>query len=65
MKKRDSIILSTAILIATAASFYMIWKKKKEQYEDTPPKDAPQLNIGNPGDQSEFPSAPEEERGLG
>lgn len=65
MKKRDSIILSTAILIAAAAGFYRVWKKRKEQYEDTPPKGAPQLNVSNPGDQSEFPAAPEEEQGLG
>lgn len=33
--------------------------------EERPPQAAPQIRIKNPGDQSEFPSAPESERDLG
>ena len=63
MKKRDSIIVSVALLLAAAAGFYMIWKRS--QKDEEPPKGAPQLDVNNPGDQSEFPIAPEEEIELG
>ena len=33
--------------------------------DEKPPQAAPQIRIKNPGDQSEFPSAPEGERDLG
>lgn len=65
MKKRDLLVLGVAGLVAAAAGLYMALKRKQERQEDTPPKQAPQLHLDNPGDQSEFPAAPHDKRDLG
>jgi hypothetical protein len=55
------------LLCFLAAAFFSY--KKREPITgavtETPPPAAPQIKIENPGDQSEFPSAPEGERDLG
>ena len=61
MKKKNAIILGIGAALALAGSVFMIWKKKQQvDNEEKPPKDAPQLNIENPGTQDEFPSSPTE-----
>lgn len=63
MKNRELFILGVAGLLA-AATIYIV-KRRTGKGEDTPPKAAPQLKIDNPGDQSEFPTAPNNEIELG
>lgn len=63
MKKRDLLVVGAAGLLA-AAGVYLVWNKIRSR-EDKPPKNAPQLDLENPGEQSEFPAAPHEERDLG
>lgn len=57
------------LLCFLAAAFISYQKSKLVAVagttEEKPPQAAPQLKIKNPGDQSEFPSAPEGERDLG
>lgn len=65
MKKKEIIALTVASLIAVATGAYLAQRTRKRAGRNTPPKNAPQLSIKNPGDQSEFPSAPEGERDLG
>ena len=61
MKKKNAIILGIGAALALAGSVFMIWKKRNNTNSDEkPPKDAPQLNIENPGTQDEFPSSPTE-----
>jgi hypothetical protein len=64
MKNKTFLAIAVASLVATTAGILMAIRKKRQQ-NGTPPKAAPQLHISNPGDQSEFPSAPEGERDLG
>jgi hypothetical protein len=45
-----------AAVTAAAAVFFFI--KKASASTEKPPKKAPQLNVENPGDQSEFTTAP-------
>jgi hypothetical protein len=45
-----------AAVTAAAAAFFFI--KKASTSTERPPKKAPQLNVENPGDQSEFTTAP-------
>ena len=56
MKKKNIAMIVTGALVAAAATVYFI-KKKNRNAEGKPPKNAPQLNIENPGDQSEFTTA--------
>lgn len=65
MKKKAVFGIGLAGLLAAAAGIFWAAKKRKAQHENNPPEGAPQLPIQNPGDQSEFPTAPEEERNLG
>jgi hypothetical protein len=66
MRTKDLFALGAAGLAgAIAATLLVGVKKRKNEVKDTPPQAAPQLNIQNPGDQSEFPSAPETDRNLG
>jgi hypothetical protein len=60
MKNKKLILLgATTLAIATAAILYM--KKKEElDYDENPPKRAPQLDIENPGSQHNFPKPPME-----
>lgn len=57
------------LLSFLAAAFISFQKSKLVAVagtaEEKPPQAAPQIKIKNPGDQSEFPSAPEGERDLG
>lgn len=64
MGKKTFAGIGLAGLIGAATALWLV-KKRKQKGESTPPKKAPQVPIDNPGDQSEFPSAPEEERNLG
>jgi LPXTG-motif cell wall-anchored protein len=59
MKKKNMFLIGIGAVLATAAAFFFIRKKKVDAGEKTPGK-APQLDINNPGDQSEFASSPEE-----
>jgi LPXTG-motif cell wall-anchored protein len=59
MKKKNMILPGVAGLLATAAAIFFL-KKKKDEVHEKPPKSAPQLDIENPGDQSEFISSPTE-----
>ena len=65
MKRKMLFGFGLAGLIGAAASLFLAAKKRKDRHQDTPPGRAPQLPLQNPGDQSEFPTAPEEERNLG
>jgi LPXTG-motif cell wall-anchored protein len=61
MKKKNWILVGVGAMAAVAAVFF-IRKNKKDSGNETPPKKAPQLDIENPGTQSEFPVAPGESR---
>lgn len=51
-------------LISFLVAAYLSYRKRLPQIAEQPPKHAPQLNVGSPGDQSEFPkSASESEIG--
>lgn len=65
MAKKTLLVAGIAGLLGAAAGLLIAKKKRKNQPEATPPKAAPQLPIENPGDQSEFPTSPTEERDLG
>jgi hypothetical protein len=65
MKNKDLLVLGIAGFIGAAAGLSIARKKRNSQPGDKPPKGAPQVKISNPGDQSEFPAAPESERDLG
>ena len=61
MKKKNALLLGIGAALALAGSVFMIWKKKRSvDTGEKPPKDAPQLDIENPGTQDEFPSSPTE-----
>ena len=47
-----------AAALAAAAAYFIIWRTNNGK--EKPPRKAPQLHIQNPGEQSEFPSSPEE-----
>ena len=59
MKKKDVLLIGLAAGLATAAAVLFFWKKNKDA-EDKPPKKAPQVPLGNPGDQSEFTTSASE-----
>ncbi len=49
-------------VISFLVAAFLSFKFRPDQFiHETPPKNAPQVPINNPGDQSEFPSSPEEE----
>ena len=62
MKKKNAI---TAIAGAAIAALAAIFFLRRNRREEKPPKGAPQLEIDNPGEQSEFTPAPSGERDLG
>jgi hypothetical protein len=64
MAKKETLGLGMAGLLGAAAGLFIALLTEKRD-ETAPPKSVPQLPIQNPGDQSEFPSAPEGERDLG
>jgi LPXTG-motif cell wall-anchored protein len=59
MKKKNMIIAGIGAIIAAAASVFFL-KKRKNNGEQKPPKKAPQLDLENPGDQSNFPKSASE-----
>ena len=53
-------------LICYAVAAYVSYKLSQDAFlPETPPHNAPQVKIENPGDQSEFPAAPTDESQLG
>lgn len=65
MKKKNILIAGVASLAVIAATAYLVIRKRKEETGEWPPHSAPQLDVNNPGDQSDFPSAPTGEAELG
>jgi LPXTG-motif cell wall-anchored protein len=57
MKKKNILWIGIGVALAAAAAIFFINKKKNDQSEK-PPKKAPQLDLENPGDQSEFITSP-------
>lgn len=53
------------VLSYLAAAFFSYKQKELAALGDIPPASAPQLNIQNPGEQSEFPTAPTGDKDLG
>jgi hypothetical protein len=53
------------LLSYVAAAFFSYKQRGLVAVTDRPPAAAPQLNIQNPGDQSDFPAAPTTDNGLG
>ena len=59
MKKKDMLFIGIGIgaaLATAAAVFFFLNKKDGEK----PPKNAPQVPVNNPGDQSEFTTSASE-----
>jgi len=59
MKKKDMLLLGIGIgaALATAAAVFFLWKNNDEEM---PPKNAPQVPVNNPGEQSEFTTSASE-----
>lgn len=55
-------MVTTGVVAALAGGLLFIKKKKETNKTETdkPPKDAPQLNLQNPGTQDDFPKAASE-----
>jgi hypothetical protein len=61
MKKKDMLLLGIGIgATLTAAAAIFLWWKKEHENEEKPPKNAPQVPIHNPGEQSEFTTSASE-----
>lgn len=56
MKNKNLLIAGAGAILAAAAAIFFLRKKKAGDTEK-PPRNAPQLDIENPGTQSEFPTA--------
>lgn len=56
MKKKEIVYIALGAALAVAG---MLWWKLSSK-EEKPPKDAPQVPIENPGEQSEFTTAASE-----
>jgi hypothetical protein len=65
MKKKNVVIAGIAGLVVIAATAFLVISRRNRQKEETPPKKAPQLDLDNPGDQSDFPAGPTGESELG
>lgn len=64
MKKKNLLLLSIGTALASAATYFFV-RKNKHNAGENPSKKAPQLNIDNPGEQSEFiTTATEPEQGT-
>jgi hypothetical protein len=57
--KKNMIWIGIGAALATAAAIFFL-KAKKEGRSERPPKNAPQLKIDNPGEQSDFITAANE-----
>jgi len=51
-------MIAAGALAAGAAAIFFTKKNKKKEDDGKPPKNAPQLDIVNPGSQAEFPTSP-------
>lgn len=47
------------------SAYYCYKQSQRQDLGEMPPRQAPQVHIENPGEQSEFPAAPHEDRDLG
>jgi hypothetical protein len=65
MQKKNIVIAGIASLVAIAATAFFVVSRRNRQKQDQPPKNAPQVPINNPGDQSNFPAGPTSESELG
>jgi hypothetical protein len=65
MKKKNVIIAGIASLVVVATTAFLLVRKRTKQKDSLPPKNAPQVPINNPGDQSDFPAGPTGEAELG
>lgn len=64
MKKQNIWLAGAGAVLATAAGLFLINRRRRQAGSEKPPRNAPQLRIQNPGDQSDFRTAPSES-GLG
>ncbi len=62
MKKKNIFIAAVGGVLAVVAGIFFLKKRKQEP---TPPPDAPQLDLGNRTDQSEFTPLPTGDPDLG
>jgi hypothetical protein len=61
MKKKEMLLLGIGIGAAlTAAAAIFLWLKNDQESEDKPPRNAPQVPVDNPGEQSEFTTSASE-----
>jgi hypothetical protein len=60
MKNKNIILISIGAGLAVAAAALFFWKRDFSGKQEKPSKKAPQLNIENPGDQSEFTTSASE-----
>jgi LPXTG-motif cell wall-anchored protein len=57
MKKQQFWLLGLGAAVLAAAT-YLFTRKKSGDVKEKPPRNAPQLKLEHPGDQSEFTTAP-------
>ncbi len=55
MKKKHVLLIGIGAALAAAASYFLL--RRRNAGTEKPPKNAPQVKVNNPGDQSEFPKA--------
>ena len=64
MKHKNFLLVGMGALVAGIATILFLKKRKEAEANEKPPKNAPQLDIENPGTQADFPtSATESEVG--
>ncbi len=59
MKKKSMIWVSLVTLVSAVAAIFLL-RDKKDVLNSNPSRRAPQVPISNPGEQSEFITAPSE-----
>jgi len=61
MKKKDILLIGigVGVALATAAAIFILWKGDNNS-EEKPPRNAPQVPVDNPGEQSEFTTSASE-----
>ena len=57
MRHKNFLLVGMGALVAGIATILFLKKRKEAKENEKPPKNAPQLDIENPGTQSEFPSS--------
>ena len=57
MKKNTNILLGATAALLSVVAAVLLLRRDKTPKAEKPPKKAPQLDIENPGDQSEFTTA--------